>query len=274
MTCTACGRALPPGVSHCPACGTPIPPPSAQRVEWAPPTQPTQPAPYSVQPYGTAPTFQYAPPPRAVQPIRGLTIGFIVVLGLWALVNVATVVANALGVVTFGRAIEDESVITRGDADLSNFLTLMVFMVQYAVFIVVGIVFLVWLFRARANAEALTPVRHRLGKPWLVLGWIVPVVSFWFPYQVVSDIWRASDPRRTGRRSGLVLAWWLVFLLYQLAWAIPVLVLIETVDVADAQLASGVNVLLALIGFVAAGLAVSVTWRVASMQESQRVQGF
>jgi hypothetical protein len=279
MTCTACGRALPPGVSHCPACGTPIPPPPpTQRVEWASPGgQPQQyapqPTPFSAQPFGVAPTFPYAPRPQ-VRPIRGLTVGLIVTLGLWALLNVGTIVANVLGVITFGRALEDESVVIRGDADLSTFLTLVVFMIQYAVFLAAGIVFIVWLFRARANAEALMSFRHRLSRPWLVLGWIVPVVSFWFPYQLVSDVWRTSDPRRTGRASGLVLGWWLLFLLYELAWGFPVGVLIDTVDPADAQLASAANVLLALVGFVAAGLAVSVTWRIASMQESQRVRAF
>ena len=44
----------------------------------------------------------------------------------------------------------------------------------------------------------------------MVGGWFVPVANLWVPYQVVSDIWQASTPRRPapGR---LIIAWWVLF---------------------------------------------------------------
>jgi hypothetical protein len=49
----------------------------------------------------------------------------------------------------------------------------------------VSVAFLVWLFRIRANAEILVPHGHRRAKPWLIFDWFVPIVSFWFPKQIV-----------------------------------------------------------------------------------------
>lgn len=85
------------------------------------------------------------------------------------------------------------------------------------------ILFYAWLSRARDNAEAITPVPHALGRTWLVFGWIVPLVSLWYPYQIVQTIWRTSDPARLAGnpakapRSGLVVAWWVSYLVFTTA---------------------------------------------------------
>ncbi|RJL24513.1 DUF4328 domain-containing protein [Bailinhaonella thermotolerans] len=70
-----------------------------------------------------------------------------------------------------------------------------------------------WLFGARANAEALGGAQRR-SRPWLVLGWIVPVVWFWFPYQVVADLWTAEETGRPRPGLGLVRVWWASYLVW------------------------------------------------------------
>ena len=100
-----------------------------------------------------------------------------------------------------------------------------------AAYVVTGL----WLWRARGNAEFLAPDHphsHRRG--WVWGAWLVPVVLWWFPFQVVRDIatttrdtaaatWDTSgagqpdqaerpDPQdrpwRAGRPSSRVLGWW------------------------------------------------------------------
>lgn len=78
------------------------------------------------------------------------------------------------------------------------------------------VTFLVWLHRARDNADVLAPGAQRYRRIWLLLGWFVPVVAFWFPRGIVVDVWRA------GARDGLapeerrtpwyVNVWWLLWL--------------------------------------------------------------
>ncbi|MEV0849686.1 DUF4328 domain-containing protein [Streptomyces sp. NPDC049954] len=76
--------------------------------------------------------------------------------------------------------------------------------------------FLLWLRRARDNADVLAPGAQRYRRMWLLLGWFVPVVALWFPRGIVVDVWRA------GARGGLapeerrtpwyVNVWWLLWL--------------------------------------------------------------
>lgn len=84
-----------------------------------------------------------------------------------------------------------------------------------------AVVWFLWLWRARRNAEAIAgPGSQRLGRAWTVWGWLCPVVFFWFPYRIVVDIYRASSPRRTETvRGGIVLLWWVVPLVLGLVGA-------------------------------------------------------
>jgi hypothetical protein len=76
----------------------------------------------------------------------------------------------------------------------------------------VWVVTCVWLTRARQNALVLQPDgRQRRAEAWIWLGWILPVINFWFPKQVVDDVIGATAagagvPRL---RTGL---WWAAWL--------------------------------------------------------------
>lgn len=74
-----------------------------------------------------------------------------------------------------------------------------------------GIAVAVWLWRARINSELMGgAAAHRRARGWAVGGWMTPVANLWIPYQVVSDVWRASAPRRSVPVT-LVSAWWALF---------------------------------------------------------------
>lgn len=68
----------------------------------------------------------------------------------------------------------------------------------------------VWLLRVRGVARAVDPqYPYRRSDVWAVLGWVVPIVSLWFPLQVVSDslsAMRGASPRRVLR------VWWTAWL--------------------------------------------------------------
>ncbi|MEV7278462.1 DUF4328 domain-containing protein [Streptomyces sp. NPDC093111] len=79
-----------------------------------------------------------------------------------------------------------------------------------------AVVFIVWMFRVRGNADVWAPDLQRRAKGWMIAGWVVPIVSFWFPRGLIVDIWRASraEPYGPDRRGEFVLInlWWLFFL--------------------------------------------------------------
>lgn len=96
-----------------------------------------------------------------------------------------------------------------------------------------GVVFLCWLWRARANAELFNTARHRLSRGWTTGGWICPVINLWYPRFVVDDVWRTSRPGEQNDlysvqglpHSSLVRSWWYAWLV---RWAASLWFLVES----------------------------------------------
>lgn len=94
--------------------------------------------------------------------------------------------------------------------------------------VVAGMFFLMWLWQARQNAEILCAARHRRSRVWLTLGWLIPGLNLWFPYQIVDDIHRASRPGnpdsvtelRTVPGSWRLPTWWASWLVNNIAAAV------------------------------------------------------
>lgn len=75
-------------------------------------------------------------------------------------------------------------------------------------FFVAMVMFLVWFYRARVNADGHDwPQRRSLG--WAFWGWFIPVVNLWFPFQMMVDIWRAGLPAQArANPATLPGIWW------------------------------------------------------------------
>jgi hypothetical protein len=141
-----------------------------------------------------------------------------------------------------------------------------------------GVVFIVWLWRARGNAQFFCYGRHRRGRGWVIGGWFCPVVNFWFPKQIVDDVIAASDPRtppllpdlRRIPRHGLVLAWWLTWVATMVRGNVgnPDLAA-DVQDVSDRVLGASVSTVGAVLVAVCAVLAVRVVRLVNRLQMSR-----
>jgi predicted secreted protein len=141
-----------------------------------------------------------------------------------------------------------------------------------------GVVFIVWLWRARGNAELFCYGQHRRGRGWVIGGWFCPVVNFWFPKQIVDDVIAASDPRtpplfpdlRRIPRHGLVLAWWLTWVATMVRGNVgnPDLAA-DVQDVSDRVLGASVSTVGAVLTAVAAVLAIRVVRLVSRLQMSR-----
>jgi Domain of unknown function (DUF4328) len=171
----------PPGPSPqsgSPPAGTPPLP------QQAPPT-------WSPQPYPATPTLAGPPPGHspAFEPSKGLGTAVIVMavaytVIAWLLALIATAVTQSSQKVTTGGA--TTAVVVYGALSV---LGLLMLIVEY---VLTGI----WLGRARKNADRIAPDQQRRPKIWVWLSWIVPIVSLWFPKQVIDDVWRSTvrDP--------------------------------------------------------------------------------
>jgi len=103
-------------------------------------------------------------------------------------------------------------------------------------FISAAVIYLFWFSRAYKNLFTLN-VSSPEGSPFgAVWSFVIPVVSFWWPYRIFREIWRASGSEgvdsenthaawRTGAVTPLIPIWWLPFVLCGIA---PRVLLIAT----------------------------------------------
>jgi hypothetical protein len=114
------------------------------------------------------------------------------------------VLATVLRAATAPAAIrEQDRAIALGFDPKSVFTAHDVVGILFVVMLPMWIVGALWASRARANAVALAPQLMRRSEVWCWLGWIVPVVLWWFPKQIIDDSWRITashlPPNSRGR---------------------------------------------------------------------------
>ena len=97
----------------------------------------------------------------------------------------------------------------------------LVVLIQMAVYVAAGVVFIRWFHRAYANLPAvgIQGLGRRTG--WAIGAWFVPIASLFWPKQIADEIWRGSDPSlepdqsdgwRRGRVPSFFGLWWLAFI--------------------------------------------------------------
>ncbi len=223
----------------------------------------------------------FPPFSKPVRPIRARAIAVVVMLGVGAVVDLLSLV------VTFERAslisalVDSPESVDTSVVDTNDYRYALCAIAQAAAYVLTGIVFLIWLYRARLNAEAITPIPHRRSTGLVVFGWVIPIVNLWFPKQIVDDIWVTStsqepplNPLRrialqSARRSGLVRAWWTSWLVA--FWGSSFFYRVARGEDLDSQLLlARTEIYFAAPTLVCAVLAVLVVVRITQAQERRR----
>lgn len=179
-----------------------------------------------------------SPPPPPPSPVPAIPPGYAVAVPVWrslrglktaltwlfALVAIGAVVsvasyANRLSVIndiehrTFGSDIVDRA---NSSDDFVSAANIAIAVLMLAIFVC----FIIWIWRAAKNNEALGRPQPRLGSGWAIGGWFIPLANLVIPVLVAQDLWRGSDasvPRgdirwKIAPRSALVGWWWGLFL--------------------------------------------------------------
>ncbi len=81
----------------------------------------------------------------------------------------------------------------------------------FALGIVRGITFLVWIYRTNKNLRTLSGQQMRFAPGWAVGCYFIPIVNFFMPYQAMKEIWQVSHKSRGGTPS-IVAGWWALWL--------------------------------------------------------------
>jgi hypothetical protein len=151
------------------------------------------------------------------------------------------------------------------------------FRVQTLCFAATSILFLIWLYQARVNVRALGARRLHFERRWAVLGFVVPLLNVFRPYQVMREVWQASDPRvedgfgwKTVPVPPLLPRWWGCFV----AWgALLLLTGLSEIgagaNLAKIQLSASLQLLTDATAGVAATLACFLVLRLSDNQQEK-----
>ena len=88
-----------------------------------------------------------------------------------------------------------------------------------------------WLKKLHIAATATNPTAMRLKCPWVFWSWIVPVVSLWFPKNIIEDLLKAEGSDESKSLIGKdTLTWWLTWVGFALVNNIGI---VSAFDAAD-----------------------------------------
>ena len=137
----------------------------------------------------------------------------------------AVALANRIGVVRDFREGRFGNILERAD-DADDFVS-----GASAVFLLtqlaIAVVFIVWMFRAAKNNEALGRVGARFTPGWSIGSWFIPLANLVIPVLITQDLWRGSTPEtrrgdpswRSASGSALVGWWWAAWVVSSLRFA-------------------------------------------------------
>ena len=88
----------------------------------------------------------------------------------------------------------DGETITQAEALVNNSRVEMIGWLQIAVYLITGVLFLMWIYRAYWNLKALGARKPAYSPGWAVGYFFVPFINLVRPYEIVKEIWRGSNP--------------------------------------------------------------------------------
>ncbi|MEU9018795.1 DUF4328 domain-containing protein [Actinomadura sp. NPDC048394] len=137
---------------------------------------------------------------------------------------------------------------------------------EFGLTLLTAVAVIVWLWQARANADVID-LPGGWGRPWVIFGWLVPIMNFRVPRAIVGSVWRTSAPDASLR---LVNAWWATWVVYLVGTRLARLDLTGT----SAHIANQLTLYLpvAADGAAAAVLGALVVRRLTRAQEAQAVR--
>lgn len=163
-----------------------------------------------------------------------------VLLAVIVVLDIVAIISDYMQIQLVNRALAGET-ITIAEATASDSRQAAIGGIYLVLFIITAILFLMWIHRAHRNLPSLGAKGLQYSPRWAVGGFFVPFLNLVRPFQVTTEIWKASDSTtdiadsvawRSAPTSPIIISWWVLFLvsgvLGQILWRLSLQV--ETLD--------------------------------------------
>lgn len=202
-------------------------------------------------------------------------------LVLIVILDIVAVVSDYLRIQLINRAIRGEA-ITMAEATASDARQGNIGTIYLILFIITGILFCMWIHRAHRNLPSLGVSGLKYSPAWAVGGFFVPILNLFRPFQVTTEIWKASDPTtdindslawQNAPTSPLIAFWWILFIITGILGYILLRVSLQAETLSEMLTASWLTFVLDTMDIPAAVLAILVVRNIDLRQEekSQRL---
>jgi len=157
------------------------------------------------------------------------------------LLDIAAVFSGLAQADLINRAIRGE-IITESEAVANDSRQAAIGFGQIALGVAMAVAFFMWIYRANKNLRSLRAAGLSFTPGWAVGWFFVPFMNLFRPYQVVSEIWKASDPMvnmaddtswKAVTTSPIVGCWWALFLISNFIANIALRTLFSGIELSD-----------------------------------------
>ena len=115
-------------------------------------------------------------------------------LVLCVLIDLISIALGYSRVVFLSNVLTGEEVLSHTDLRADNDGQQLVGTALIATYLISGVVFLIWLYRARRNVLAVGSRGQRYSSPWAIGLFFVPFLNLYYSYDIVKDLWKQSNP--------------------------------------------------------------------------------
>lgn len=141
---------------------------------------------------------------------------------------------------------------------------------EFGLFLATAIVFLIWLYRAKANARALGAGDMMVSPGWAVGWYFVPLANLVMPFATMRELWQASARPRDWQLapgSPMIPVWWACWLGSSITGNAALLLRLQ--EDRDALLVADFMALVSTVLTIPSALALAwIVGRIQAMQES------
>jgi uncharacterized membrane protein YeaQ/YmgE (transglycosylase-associated protein family) len=202
----------------------------------------------------------------------------VILLSIVLVVDLIAIISDLAEVGLLSRALQGET-ISLSEANANDSRQQVIGVVQVGLFIATGVMFCFWIHRAHKNLPAFGVQNLRFSPGWAVGGFFVPILNLVRPVQVVTEIWKASDPNAptgTGWQnapgSPLIGFWWLAYVVSSLVGNVAARLATNANTLSQIMTASQMTVASDFVSVGAAILAILVVREIDRRQEEKGKQ--
>lgn len=132
-------------------------------------------------------------PTRPFSSARLLARSVMICFAFCILIDLVAVILSYSQITLLSKALTNQT-IYEGDATADETQQQIIVILQFAAYLITGVLFLTWIYRTHRNLPALGIPGPRYSPAWAVGWFFVPIFGLFRPYEVMQELYKGCNP--------------------------------------------------------------------------------